>query len=80
MVTQYHKATGRIEIPTRTFEVLEVEPDVEFPDRTWGMESLELPIGVPVADLRSKRRLGYWNGAGLSLDPPKIDFPVGRTK
>ncbi len=68
--TDYYDAIGNKKTPSRTIAVLETETDVQFDDDTWSYASLDLPIGVPVVDLRTKRRLGYWDGSGLSLNPP----------
>ncbi len=72
VITEYFDARGLPKTHRRIVTVLDTEPNVEFADVTWGYESLELPIGVPVADLRAKRRLGYWDGSGLALNPPAV--------
>lgn len=42
-----------------------------FPPETWTIEGLSLPSGQPVADLRIKRRVGYWDGKQLVESLPK---------
>ena len=33
---------------------------------SWTLAGLNLPVGTEVVDLRIQRRIGYWNGSGLS--------------
>jgi RNA polymerase sigma factor (sigma-70 family) len=37
---------------------------------SWTLAGLGMPIGTEVVDYRISRRLGYWNGTGLSEYPP----------
>ncbi|MGO8930874.1 MAG: TlpA family protein disulfide reductase [Limisphaerales bacterium] len=37
---------------------------------SWTLAGLNMPLGTEVVDYRSSRGLGYWNGTGLSDDPP----------
>lgn len=60
-----YRANGRL-VLTRVFTILKAQADVAFSDRTWTLAGLNLPIGVSVTDLRINRRVGYWNGSGLS--------------
>jgi thiol-disulfide isomerase/thioredoxin len=36
----------------------------------WTLAGLNMPLGTEVVDYRISRALGYWNGNGLSDDPP----------
>jgi len=54
-----------------------IDPD------TWTLAGLGMPVGTPVSDIRIPRRIGYWNGTGLSKDSvapasraaPPVDSP-----
>lgn len=59
------RATGR-----QLIRVTKAELGIPIDPQTWELAGLNLPIGTPVADLRLKQRIGYWNGRGLSQDPP----------
>ncbi len=37
---------------------------------SWTLAGLDMPIGAAVLDYRINRRIGYWNGSGLSENPP----------
>ena len=68
--TQYY-CQGKPTDATREVTILKAEFDVRIPPETWTLAGLDLPIGAPVSDLRVGR-LGYWNGEGLSQDPPPV--------
>lgn len=41
-----------------------------FSPETFTVAGLSMSVGIPVADIVSKRRIGYWNGNGLSAELP----------
>jgi hypothetical protein len=45
---------------------------------SWTLAGLGMQIGTPVADDRTHRLIGYWNGAGVSESPPRA--PKQRSK
>src|SRR5437867_1407378 len=47
--------------------------------RAWTLAGLGMPVGTAVVDLRIHRRIGYWNGSGLSKEPqPKSSASATR--
>ena len=70
--TRYYNGDGQ-ETSRRLIVIVESEGGVNQPDDTWGLAGLELPIGVPVSDLRIGQRIGYWDGHGLSELPVNTD-------
>ncbi len=53
----------------RLVAVSHTEFGEQVPPETWTLAGLALPLQTPVADLRSHKRLGYWDGKGLSEQP-----------
>ncbi len=45
---------------------------------SWTLAGLDMPVGTAVTDLRINRRIGYWNGSGLSEDPPPAAPPAAK--
>jgi hypothetical protein len=74
-----YRANGQLTL-TRVLSIVNAEAGIEFPDSRWSLAGLSLPIGVPVGDLRTKQRLGYWNGIELADNPgpPPIRPTGGR--
>lgn len=68
------KTTRRRELPdgriyTTTKERLSLDLSLPSPERQktiFNLASLNIPIGMPVADNRINEIVGYWNGSGLS--------------
>lgn len=48
---------------------LESQFNVEVDPQRWTLAGLGMEIGVPVIDNRISRRIGYWDGSGLSESP-----------
>ena len=44
--------------------------DIAVDPASWTLAGLNMPLGTEVVDYRVHRSLGYWNGTGLSDDPP----------
>ncbi len=57
------------------FTVTRAEYDVNVDPETFTWAGMDLAVGTPVSDERIHRRIGYWNGSGLSehlLEAQKI--------
>jgi hypothetical protein len=54
----------------QTVELFDVEVGVSVDPKTWTLAGLEVPIGTAVVDIEAKRRVGYWDGEGVSEDYP----------
>ncbi|MGO8747233.1 MAG: hypothetical protein ACLQNE_14700 [Thermoguttaceae bacterium] len=61
-------------IRERKVEVISLEWNAVIPPERFTLKSMNLPKNTPVDDDRIQRRLGYWNGEGLSEYPV---FDVG---
>lgn len=55
-------------------ELLSAEWPAAIPAERFTLKGMDLPLNTEVADYRIHRRLGYWNGEGLSERP---DFASG---
>jgi thiol-disulfide isomerase/thioredoxin len=44
--------------------------DVRVDSATWTLAGLNMPVGTTVSDYRISRQIGYWDGSGLSENPP----------
>jgi hypothetical protein len=55
--------------------ILDGKANVKLPDGTWSLGGLHLPTGTSVQDLRISKRLGYWNGTGISPSPDDLPTP-----
>jgi RNA polymerase sigma factor (sigma-70 family) len=54
--------------------------NVSLDPASWTLAGLGMKIGTPVADHQLMRRIGYWNGTGLSdLPPGKSEQPQPAT-
>jgi hypothetical protein len=51
-----------------------------IPPETWTLTGLNLPAGTPVSDLRIHKRIGYWDGKGLSKKPSIPSATLDGTK
>lgn len=58
------KANGNLDWAWR-FDLLDAQAEPGLPEATWTLAGLGLPDGLPVADLRINRRIGYWRGGRL---------------
>jgi hypothetical protein len=56
------------------YVILGSTANVKLPEAAWSLTGLNLPLGATVSDLRTSRRLGYWNGVSVGQDP----FPRQR--
>lgn len=57
-------AQDRLRVTRATVGIV-IEPE------KWELAGLGMPVGTPVADLRIKQRVGYWNGHQLTKDFPR---------
>ena len=59
--------------PNNTFHrditVTSMEWPATIPDERFTLKSMDLPKNTAVVDLGSMRRIGFWNGEGLTKDP-----------
>jgi thiol-disulfide isomerase/thioredoxin len=44
--------------------------NVPVDQASWTLAGLKMPVGTEVSDDRIRRRVGYWDGRGLSENPP----------
>jgi peroxiredoxin len=44
---------------------------------SWTLAGLDMPVGTEVLDNRISRGIGYWDGSGLSENPPRSRSPRG---
>jgi hypothetical protein len=51
--------------------IIKVNP-VEIGEEAFSLSYLGLPVGTPVADLRSDQRVGYWDGVKLAKQLPQL--------
>lgn len=51
------KLTGKV-----LLDEIKVKPFPELVNASWSFDELMLPVGQPIADLRTMQRIGYWNG------------------
>jgi peroxiredoxin len=63
---------GKLQMEIR-YVLSNVKLGVPVPASTWTLAGLGMEIGTDVGDNRASRRIGYWNGAGLSENPPPKD-------
>jgi RNA polymerase sigma factor (sigma-70 family) len=68
-VTKEFSRNGKLEMETRCV-ISNIKLGVSLPASTWTLAGLGMKIGTDVSDNRAGRRIGYWNGAGLSENPP----------
>jgi RNA polymerase sigma factor (sigma-70 family) len=54
--------------------------NVRVDPASWTLAGLNMPTGTAVADDRSMRRIGYWNGTGLSENPPPASRQTGKAQ
>jgi hypothetical protein len=54
-----------------TFEIRDAHYNIPTDPRSWTLAGLNMPIGTPVGDGRIQRRIGYWDGSGLSEGLPE---------
>jgi RNA polymerase sigma factor (sigma-70 family) len=47
---------------------------------SWTLAGLNMPLGTAVNDDRIHRRIGYWNGTGLSHDLPRAPKQTGKAQ
>jgi len=45
---------------------------------SWTLAGLNMQTGTAVVDVRIQRRIGYWNGTGLSQNPPPTPELAGK--
>ncbi len=57
----------------RVCKILEARTNIKLPESTWTISGLNMPtglpnmpLGIPVIDLRLHQRVGYWTGKGLN--------------
>ncbi len=53
------------------FEVRSARYNIPTDPRSWTLAGLNMPIGTDVSDVRIHRRIGYWDGTGLSEKFPR---------
>ena len=63
---------GKLQMEIR-YVLSNVKLGVPVPASTWTLAGLGMKIGTSVCDDRGSRCIGYWNGAGLSENPPPKD-------
>lgn len=44
--------------------------NIPIDSTSWTLAGLNLPVGTEAMDYRTRRGVGYWNGSGLSDNPP----------
>ncbi len=54
--------------------------NVSIDPACWTLDGLNMKVGTEVRDDRKHRRIGYWNGLGLSAVPPKEEPEQPRAK
>ncbi len=54
----------------RRFDRVSAVFDLPVDPNLWTMAGLGMPVGTAVNDQGNYRRIGYWNGVGLSASPP----------
>jgi peroxiredoxin len=59
------------------FEIHQAHYNIPTDPRSWTLAGLNMAIGTAVSDDRILRRIGYWDGSGLSEKFPK-DAPASR--
>lgn len=69
-VTNRYDRDGRA-ISVVTFTQVRARYGVSVDPKAWTLAGLELPIGTPVTDTRIHRRIGHWDGEGLSQTLPE---------
>ena len=64
----------------RTISIERVESETPIGASTWTLTGLNLPVGAAVSDLRAHKRIGFWDGRGLSNVPagPHTNGPNRR--
>lgn len=69
-----------------TFRRFNTAYNIDVPSNTWTIAGLRPPIGAEVSDERLHRRIGYWDGTGVSEKypanaPRRVSFPgLSRAK
>lgn len=61
----------------RTVRVKELEIDPAIEEDRFTLAAMGVPINTPVVDYRIQRRVGYWDGSGLSQDPVDVNKVSG---
>ncbi|HKB01516.1 MAG TPA: hypothetical protein VKD90_04810 [Gemmataceae bacterium] len=64
----------------RTVRVTKFEVGPDLPAGRFGLGGMDLPLNTAVVDYRLHRRLGYWDGKGLSDDPVRPPNPRPKGK
>ncbi len=59
---------SRAEKYTRIVDISDVVSPAGLADSTFDISGLGMAVNTPVADIRIKQRIGYWDGAKLSAD------------
>lgn len=59
---------SRAEKYRRIVHITDVVSPAAVPDSAFELAGLRMAVNTPVADIRIKQRIGYWDGAKLSAD------------
>lgn len=68
LVWQVAQRRGR-ERSEKRFSVTSLELGIAIPDDRFTLAGMQLPLNTPVVDRRLMKRIGYWDGQGLSTVP-----------
>jgi thiol-disulfide isomerase/thioredoxin len=58
-----------------TLEIRDAHYNIPTDPSSWTLAGLNMPIGTPVVNVRIHRRIGYWDGSGLSEELPTNTQP-----
>jgi hypothetical protein len=56
-----------------TIEVLSLDLRAVIPPEQFTLASFDLPVDTMIIDYRTQKIVGYWDGAGLSVEPLYVD-------
>lgn len=75
-LTMYSLEEGNPEMKYDNMTVEFEKPEfvAEFDPEIWTVRGLHLPFGQPLADLRIKQRVGYWDGQKLVQTAPRFEL------
>ncbi|QDU05407.1 hypothetical protein V6x_51440 [Gimesia chilikensis] len=78
VVTTQFDSNGNTNLKS-TVLIKQIDVKDSFPRDIWTLKGLSLPVNQPVADIRIKKRIGYWDGKRLSKTlVNKFQSPISK--
>ena len=63
--SSFYNTNGTINLEL-TASITKAEANVAFSETNWTLAALNMPVGTPVMDRRTKLTVGYWNGTNAT--------------